>query len=77
MILIILTSCRTQEEIQVELLLDLNINSKVEFEALETREQIKVYSIMASKYTDIDHKVTLVPIWMHETIAKQPRENVA
>jgi hypothetical protein len=77
MILIILTSCRTQEDIQVELLHNLNINTKADFEALETCEQIKVYSIMASKYIDIDYMVTLVPIWMHETIAKQPRENVA
>lgn len=77
MAMLIMASCRTQEQYQIELLHDLNVDTKADFEALDACQQIKVFSAMASKFTDVDHMVTIVPVWMNETIANQPREMVA
>lgn len=69
-----LVSCATHEELMNEALRELNINSKSDFIELTPCEQIKIYSTLGSKFTDIEHMVAIVPMWMHEEIALHPPE---
>ena len=74
---LVLISCRTQEEMETEFLRELGINGKSDFEVLSTCDQVRIYSNVASKFTDLEHMVTIVPVWMDEEIAKQPRETLS
>ena len=79
-VLLILPSCMSREGMQKEqdeLLRDLGVNDPADFAALSTCEQVKVFAEVGSTRVDIDHMTSIVPTWMDEELAKQPREDLA
>jgi hypothetical protein len=79
--ILILASCippRAQPTLtQEELLQNLGIANPSKFAGLPPCEQIELFATVGSQFLDLDPATALVPPWMNEEIAKQPRKQIA